>query len=48
MYAGAAPGFTGFYQVNVTVPDLSPRSAALECGWDADALFAVTSVWVGY
>ena len=48
MYAGAAPGFTGFYQVNVTAPNLSPRSASLECGWSAQSFLAFTSVWIGY
>ena len=48
VYAGAAPGFTGFYQVNLTVPNLSPRSASLECGWSGQSLLAFTSVWIGY
>jgi uncharacterized protein (TIGR03437 family) len=48
VYAGAAPGFTGFYQVNVTVPNLSPRSVSLGCGWPAESLSASTPVWIGY
>ena len=33
-YVGLAPGLTGFYQVNVEVPDLSEASGTLTCGWD--------------
>jgi uncharacterized protein (TIGR03437 family) len=51
-YAGPAPGFVNFYQINVTVPNLTPRSANLSCGWDAtppfaDTSSAVTSIWIG-
>jgi uncharacterized protein (TIGR03437 family) len=51
LYAGLAPGFTGFYQVNVSVPNVSPRQATLSCGWgaamDLPSLFASTTVWIG-
>ena len=46
-YAGLAPGYTGFYQVNVPVPELSPRLISLACGWDVEALSSFTTVWVG-
>ena len=45
LYAGLAPGFTGFYQVNLTVPDLEASSASLTCGWNA-LMQAATSVWL--
>ena len=32
-YAGLAPGIPGVYQINITVPNLSPRDASLVCGW---------------
>jgi uncharacterized protein (TIGR03437 family) len=33
-YAGAAPGYSGFYQVNVRLPNVRTRPAILSCGWD--------------
>ncbi|MEO8127308.1 MAG: hypothetical protein ABI822_09465, partial [Bryobacteraceae bacterium] len=46
LYAGLAPGFTGFYQVNIRVPASPPLQASLTCGWDLDRQ-AVTTVMLG-
>jgi dipeptidyl aminopeptidase/acylaminoacyl peptidase len=47
LYAGLAPQFVGFYQVNIRVPDLRTGSAFLNCGWDQSTQ-AYASVWVGF
>lgn len=46
LYAGLAPQFPGFYQVNVRVPALASVNPSLICGWDATRQ-AATPVWVG-
>jgi uncharacterized protein (TIGR03437 family) len=45
-YAGAAPAFTGFYQVNVRVPPVRGVAAFLSCGFDTQNR-ATTTVWLG-
>ena len=44
-YAGLAPGFTGFYQVNVRVPSPPPLSSTATCGFDSSRQ-ATASVWL--
>lgn len=46
LYAGLAPEFTGFYQVNIRLPDATviAGSSSLSCGWDSTRQ-ATTSTW---
>ncbi len=46
-YAGLAPGFTGFYQVNVRVPSPAPLSSTATCGFDSSRQ-ASASVWLAH
>jgi uncharacterized protein (TIGR03437 family) len=44
-YAGLAPGYPGFYQINFTVPNVPYGSTPVSCGWRD--VSAHGSLWVG-
>lgn len=46
-YAGAAPGYPGYYQINIVVPNVYPGSESLSCGWDALMQIMTTAIWIG-
>jgi hypothetical protein len=46
LYAGVAPGATGFYQINVRIPNVTSSFASLNCGFDRVRQTSA-NVWLG-